>query len=153
MEDQNELVDQAFEEESERDRIKRIIAEGREDVAASAASRAEERVNDAIKSDFAQLLTDNPNITEQEIRDFFKEHQDNPVIREYGREVINTFLTWESKQGFQNLIEEMRSEAEDVKHEIAGDINKSFAVWRYDEEVTEAFSYIENNGVKVSDDV
>ena len=124
---QNEMVDQAFTEETERDRVKRSIAEGREDVAASAETRAQENINNGIKADFAQLLQDNPNITEQEIRDFFKEHENNPVIREYARKVINTYLSWESKQGFQNLIDEMRAEAEIVKSEIKGEINKSFA--------------------------
>ena len=124
---QNEFVDQAFKEENERENVKRQVAEGREDIAKSAETRGQENVNNAIKQDFIDLINNNPNITEQEIRDFFQEHQDNPIIAEYGREVINTFLTWESKQGFQNLIDEMRAESAEVADEIAGNINKSFA--------------------------
>jgi len=122
----NAKVEQAFAEETEKDRVKRIIAEGREEVASSAASRAEEAINNGIKQDFRDLLNENPNITEQQIKEFFAEFMNNPVIAEYANKVIDLFISHETKKAYADIVEEMRAEAAEVSKEISEDINKSF---------------------------
>ena len=123
----NDKVEQAFSEETEKDRVKRAIAEGREDVASSAASRAEEAINNGIKEDFRALLNENPNITEQQIKEFFAEYMNNPVIAEYAKKVLDLFINHETKRAYAEIVEEMRAEAAELKDEISDDINKSFA--------------------------
>lgn len=123
---EKDKVDQAFSTPSERDIAAKAVAEGREDIAASAESRAQEKINDGIKQDFRDLVAKNPNLTEQQIRDFFKDHQDNPVIREYGREMLKRFIKWETQQAFQDEIDDLRRQEAEIKKDIKSEIEKEF---------------------------
>lgn len=123
---EKDKVDQAFSAESERELAAKAVAEGREDIAESAETRAQERINDGIKEDFRDLVNKNPDLTEQQIRDFFKEHQGNPVIREYGKEMLKRFIKWEMKQAFQDEIDDLHAQAEKAKKDIKTEIEQEF---------------------------
>ena len=114
---EKDKVDEAFTNDSERDAIEKAIAEGRDDIATSA-------INEAIKDDFRDFVKDNPNLTEQDIIDFFKEHKDNEEIREYGEEVLERFRTRAQREEYRNAIEELRAQAAEASEEVKSEIDK-----------------------------
>lgn len=118
-----EKVDEAFAGQEEKEGIKRAVAEGREDI-------AESTMNEAIKEDFRTLVTENPDITEQQLRDFFMQYTDNEEITKFGEEVIERFIKMQSRQNFRDSVEEMRSNAEKIKEEVRTEIEEKFAALR-----------------------
>lgn len=122
---EKEKVEEGFADEAQREAIKKTIVEGREDIAESA-------MNNAIKDDFRELITNNPDISETEIRDFFAQYPDNAEIQKYGQEMLDRFLKMRARQDYINAVEELRAQAAKAQEEVQSDLEKKFDKFRKD---------------------